>query len=97
MDADAAGVLVATGGLEGDGSGTTALVVGDDATARATGVSGLASRTVRHAVMALDVGVTVRGDLHLIDGHGVAAVARDGWAVLDVGLDAFALETVALE
>jgi len=42
----------------------------------------LASVSVGVPVVALDVGVFAHGQLELVDGHGFAMVARDGWAVV---------------
>lgn len=51
-----------------------------------------AGRAVGHPVFAVDVGVLRRGDLHLVDGHGVVVRAGHRWGIVEVTGDALALE-----
>jgi len=86
-------VLLGAGrGLEGHAFRTTALGVLDDGATGAARVHLGASRTVGHAVFAMDVGVLARGHLHLVDRHGVLSVGGHVRVVVEVGGDALFLE-----
>lgn len=97
VDADRARLAVllarvALLGLEGNTGGTTTLAVLDDITARGARVGLFASRAVRHAIVAFDIGVVRGRDLVSVDGHGVVVLAGDRGSLVKLAGDALALE-----
>ena len=53
----------------------------------------MASRPVWHAVLAVDIGVVRRRDLHRINREGVFVAARNGRVAVETAGDTLALET----
>ena len=64
----------------------------DDGTTSTARVCGRARRAVWHAVLAIDVGIRARADLHLIDRHGITAAAGHGRMIIETSRDALVLE-----
>jgi hypothetical protein len=83
--------------LEGNALCTTALRILEDGTTLRAGVRFVASRAVRHAVLAFDVRIVRRRNLHLVNGHAVVVVAGHGRMAVQITSDTFALESAFAE
>jgi hypothetical protein len=73
---------------DGNVLGTTALRVLDSRAAALAGRGLLAGRSIRHAIVELQVAVELHGDLELIDGEsrdGGIGAGREAWAAGDIG------------
>jgi hypothetical protein len=68
---------IAIPGFEGDAGGTTTLIVLNNVSGRLAGVHRLAGGTIGHAIVALNIGIVVRGDLVGVDRHSTVVLARD--------------------
>ncbi len=83
MDSDVARFLGSVlGEFERDGSSTTALRVLDLRPRLGAGNGVFASVSVGVTVVAFNVGVFANGQLELVNGHGLARVAGNRWAVV---------------
>ncbi len=78
--------------LEGHALRTTALGVLEDSTALRARVGLGTSRTIRHAVLAVDIRILRRRDLNLIDGHALIIVTGNRRTAVEITSDALALE-----
>lgn len=93
VDADRAARRSILARLEGDALSTAALRILEDGTAFGAGVGLMTGGSVRHAVLAIDVGIVSGRDLHLIDGHPLVVIARHRWITVEGSSDALLLES----